>query len=754
MGKDNNGPYIRQLAENENLYSYLQRQTLEEVHRLSGKVWTDFNAHDPGVTLADIANYALTEMDYKLGFGTVDYLTGEDGIFEPERFGLFPPEKVYTTAPVTPEDYRRLFFARIPELENVWVECNAATGGYTVKIALSPFEEEDNGKTVVKQVAKIYNSHRNLCEYLDKVIIVRSAELEFHAEFEIEPGKDASIVLAKLYETILHYLSGGVYVCAPEGLETSGLSPEEWLEGSESIVRVVIPMQKNTEYELYKKLCQVEGIRSFSTCYLMKDGKPQTDFSEGFSLKIPCMEKELKVRIRQGRSVMRVDMEKFTRYLKTFYYAQKRISTNESDIKGIGWGNMTGTYRNILTYSPIAGEFPACYRLSSGQETHASFEAYLKLYDRTIQQGLQEVKELPNVLSIDEKDMDCHSSFRNIYALKSRYLDFLDHLYGVESQPEWLEESNCYGEMESETIGRRMSFLRHVAYLIKNRAKARDITMSEGEHNAPIVKEWFCRLLGINGNEEHTVGNVLPGHNLQLIEKKPDRPLADRLDALLIDERILEPENVTTVTYEQLATDEEGKHKEYSQLRAELPIFNRNRISGDLFRHGISLGNYRIVEAKKDEYLLVFHNKEKGGWTNLGRTDDKKRLNTLANILRRYLLELNRECETVYVLEPVLVRKTEPFQLLIVLPMWTLRFHSPRFREMCRELLRSIIPAHLAGRIYWMDEISMQGFEHCYKLLMRALTNSDLADYSAQLLEVIYELLGKAVEIQTLDDTN
>ena len=30
----------------------------------------------------------------------------------------------------------------------------------------------------------------------------------------------------------------------------------------------------------------------------------------------------------------------------------------------------------------------------------------------------------------------------------------------------------------------------------------------------------------------------------------------------------------------------------------------------------------------------------------------------------------------------------------------------------------------------------------------------DMADYSAQLLEVIYELLGKAVEIQILDDTN
>lgn len=753
MGTGDNEPYIRQLAENENLYSYLQRQTLEEVHRLSGKVWTDFNAHDPGVTLADIANYALTEMDYKLGFGTADYLTGEDGIFEPERFGFFPPEKVYTTAPVTPEDYRKLFFAHIPELENVWVECNVATGGYTVKVVLSPFEE-DNGKEVVKQIKRVYNSHRNLCEYLDKVTIVQSAELEFHAEFEIEPGKDASIVLARLYGTILHYLSGGVYVCTPEELETSGLSPEEWLEGAEGIMRVVIPVQENTEYELYKKLCLVEGIRSFSTCYLMKNGKPQTDFSEGFSLKIPCMEKELKVRIRQGRSVMGVDMEKFTRYLKVFYYTQRRISVNGNGMKGMGWGNVEGIYRDIFTHSPIAGEFPACYRLLPAQETPSSFEAYLKLYDRTIQQGLQEVKELSEVLSIEEKDMDHHSSFRNIHALKSRYLDFLDHLYGVESQPEWLEELNCYGEMENETIGRRMSFLRHVAYLTKNRAKARDVSIPEGEHNAPIVKEWFCRLLGINGNEEHTVGNVLPGHNLQLIEKKPDHPLVDRLDALLIDERILEPENVMAVTYEKLATNEEEKRKEYSQLRVELPIFNQNRISGDLFRHGISLGNYRIVEAKKDEYLLVFHNREKGGWTNLGRTDDKKRLNTLANILRRYFLELNRECETVYVLEPVLARKMEAFRLLVVLPMWTLRFHSPRFREMCRELLRSIIPAHLSGRIYWMDEISMQGFEHCYKLLMRALTNSDLTDYSTQLLDAIYELLGKAVEIQILDDTD
>ncbi|MFR5760050.1 MAG: hypothetical protein ACLUE2_22285 [Bacteroides cellulosilyticus] len=164
--------------------------------------------------------------------------------------------------------------------------------------------------------------------------------------------------------------------------------------------------------------------------------------------------------------------------------------------------------------------------------------------------------------------MGRHSSFRNIYALKSRYLDFLDHLYGVRASPNGWKSQTVMVKWRVRRLDGECHSCVMLPHLIKNRAKARDITMSEGEHNAPIVKEWFCRLLGINGNEEHTVGNVLPGHNLQLIEKKPDRPLADRLDALLIDERMLEPEHVTAVTYEQLATDEEGKRKEYSQLKS------------------------------------------------------------------------------------------------------------------------------------------------------------------------------------------
>ena len=107
-------PYIEQQAAEDALYTRLQRQTLEEVQRLSGKVWTDYNAHDPGVTLADIANYALAELDYKLGFGVADSLTETGRPFDAARFGLFPPVDVYATSPVTEDDYRRMLLATVP----------------------------------------------------------------------------------------------------------------------------------------------------------------------------------------------------------------------------------------------------------------------------------------------------------------------------------------------------------------------------------------------------------------------------------------------------------------------------------------------------------------------------------------------------------------------------------------------------------------------------------------------------------------
>lgn len=572
-------PYIKQPAEGENLYTQLQKQTLKDVQRFSGKVWTDFNIHNPGVTLMDIANYALTEMDYKLNCDLWSYLTPEKEKFEAKRIGLFPAEEVYTTSPITVEDYCQMFYSHIPELANVRIDCNPATGGYTAKLSLAPFEADSD--SIVKQVRELYHSHRNLCEHLEHVIVTQPDELIFHAEFEIEPGASGTRILAKLYCTILQHLSGST------------------------------PQAEQTEYELYKKLRQVKGIHSFSTCYLMKDGEPLTEFSQGYSLLIPQKEEDLKVRIRCGNCRIQVDMEKFTQRLKELYYIEEPDRTDTSDIPDSTESDIEGIDDTLFTHFPIARDFPACYHLSPENEASTvSFEAYLSLYDRIIRQGLQEVKDLRYLFSIEEKDtVDPPSP--HAYMLKSRYLDFLDQLYSVESQPAWMQEFEYSGETEENTLRHRTEFLRHVPRLIKNRAQAVNITREDSKHNVATIKEWFYKILGI---------------------------------------------------------DEE---------------------------------------------------------------------------------ELNHSDEKLHVVEPILCDPSRPFTLLFILPAWTPRFQVPRFREVCKELLRSLLPAHLRGTIYWIDHPSMLKFEEFYQLWRKSLTRQ-YEEVSPIWLRMMDEALSKPEEIHII----
>lgn len=777
---DNDHPYIEQETIENNLYTHLQKYTLDELQRLSGKVWTDFNVHDPGITLADATNYVLTEIDYKLGFELQDYLTDTQGYIDYEKYGLFRPEKVYTTAPVTVEDYRKLFISHFPELEKILVETDIESGNYTIKIVLSPFDKEKKG--VEKAIRHFYHSHRNLCENIKDVIFVNPQRLVFESEFEIETGSDATIILAEVYWTIIQYLSGSIEIIPLENSFFSGLSPEEWLEGTFDGTRVNIPQQRDTEHELYLLLYKIGGIKSFKTCYLLKNGKIQTDFKEGFSLFIPHNMYELQVTITVGNSTAKIDMERFTEELQALYYTRRAASkkntlNDDNKIQVESAFQPSGTYRDIFSHYPIGMDLPGCYQTHSGINSSSftfsdekwyvrQLKAYLKLYDLLAERGLKEVKEIQSLLSIEEhtamlSEMEILGSdvftmkndkkrFRNVFTLKNKYLDLLDGLYGVESNPSWMEEFTYYGESRDERLIKRIEFLRNVTDLKKFRGKARNIKDGHDGYNIPTVKKHLCYLLGMNMNEEISVGNVLPSHNLALLgTRKEEQRYRDQQDAMLINESILDPANIHRIEQDHTFEINNISLEEYEELRMELDIFNSKFISGGLFRGGINLNNYRLVESykktakdNKKEFQLVFWNEEEEKWMNLKRSNDKKKLNRQANVLRCYLCKLNRLCETVYVIEHNLFTTPIPFTLSFVFPKWTARFQSLRLREICGDLVRSLIPPHLKVSLYWLDIPEMQYFEKDYRLWRKALAYETVLEDITYLEEGMMKILN------------
>lgn len=764
-------PYIQQQSEEDALYTKLQRQTIDEAQRLAGNVWTDYNPHDPGITLSEAANHALAELDYKLGFGVTDLLSEKGRPFDGARFGLFPPLEVYVTSPVTENDYRKLLIGSVPGIENARVACDPATGGYAVTLTLTPLakvEEEE----VIRQVTEMLHARRNLCERLVKVEAAATEPLNFEADIVIAPGADATDVLARVYWRILRYLAGDITMEAPDSRMAEESTPEEWLDGSMDAARIVQPCLRNTEHELYGKLVKVEGVRYFRTCFLTRDGVPQTRFAEDSSLRIPKEQEDLKgITLRLGKQAVSVDIDRFLELLEGYYLTREQSIRQAIGAAGTGsWSRPSGTWRDVFGHYPIAADFPDCYRFTPEAEKPTAFEAYTRLYDRVIKGGLKELEALPSLLSISDEKRETRYT-EDAVRLKSRYLDFLDAMYGVESHPAWLAEYNSYGETPAGTLNRRMRFLRNIARLERDRAKARDITLPAENGNTPAVKEWFCLLLGLDPDDGHTVSNVLPKHNLRLVETGQDcmaeegrddpdnggsgHRFFNRIDSLLITERMLRAENVRNVPFMLLAGDEDAKREDYARMRDALPFFNENLITGDLFRGGTRLSNYKTVKVDEEgNHMLVYRHGESGGWTNLGQSHDREGLERLANILRRFLRELNKCSETLYIVEPVLADASRTFEVMLVLPSWTHRFHNARFRDKCRELLRSLVPAHLSGKVYWLREGEMRKFEVCYHQLMCAYADSDLAIDKAAMLGGIDEVTALAEETMDLDDTD
>lgn len=730
----------------DDLYTVLQRRTLAELQRLSGGVWTDYNPHDPGVTVADAVNYALTETDYKLGFSMEDYLTDADGTWPVDRYGLFPASEVYPSAPVTPDDYRRLVLARFPMVENVDVTAVSGNCSYNFILRLSPFFSDEAG--VTGRVRSFLNRHRNLCETIGEVAVGHPHKLTLEAELEIVPGANATEILVQIYWTAMQYLSGSVQL---ESCESGNADLSSWYDGPVKDVRAVLPHQKNTERELFWKLNGTEGIRGFKTCWFRDaQGDAVTDFNDGYVLEIPDSLSGIVVTVRGER--VQADVDEFKEKLKARYFMRSTLRMRHFlQERGQGMQDAHGDTpakemrrkarrRDVYGHYPVAGELPECYRTSGKDFVSGTpvariaeaenFGSYLRLFDLLMERGMGDLAGLKKLLSISEEDSPSRipalpegildmrkrrDRERNVSVLKGKYLDFLDSLYGTDSNPLWLREFEYYDRTDDDRLRRRMAFLRELPGLVRCRLRGVDITGTYGGENVYAVKRHLSLLLGFNYDEEVSVGNILPGHNLILMgEGDKGHRMRELMNSAMIDDSLFDDEMVEAIEPDEPPVNEEERLRRDEDLRRNLPIFNSNWISGSLFREGIRLDNYKLV-PDGNEWILAFRGREERLRMNLGRSDDKERLRGWANALCRYLRGLNRQCEAVYVVEKSLFEPAERLTVLLVFSGWTARTHSPRFRDACTQLARSVIPAHLAMETCWLDASGMQRFEECYR---------------------------------------
>lgn len=99
-------------------FERLRQEGLGYIEKLSSNIWTEYNSHDPGITILEALCYAITELGYRSNFEIKDLLTQASG----QTF--FTARQILTSAPLTITDYRKLL-VDIQGINNAWL----LTGG-------------------------------------------------------------------------------------------------------------------------------------------------------------------------------------------------------------------------------------------------------------------------------------------------------------------------------------------------------------------------------------------------------------------------------------------------------------------------------------------------------------------------------------------------------------------------------------------------------------------------------------------------
>lgn len=191
---------------------------LKHVRRLSRRLWTDHNLHDPGITALELLCYALTDLAYRTRFPMQDLLaTGRDNTGNMAA-QFFTPGQILPNCPLTPRDYRKLMID-LPGVKNAWIDpaphrvygdpvkrtrAIDVKGLYRVRIEYA--DAADRNETRAAAWRQLH-ANRNLCEDFLPIEEVAAQPCSLCAELELETGADPIEIAAQIRFQVARYLA-------------------------------------------------------------------------------------------------------------------------------------------------------------------------------------------------------------------------------------------------------------------------------------------------------------------------------------------------------------------------------------------------------------------------------------------------------------------------------------------------------------------------------------------------------------------
>lgn len=767
--------FIQQKEEHENKgldFEFLKAEGIKLLQELTGDYWTDFNAHDPGITILEQLCYALTDVAFRTDFPVPDLL-GQSK-FESPIFKQ--PADIFTVEPLTINDLRKVFLDEIQELKNIWFvptvqEEHSLKGLFKIYANLAEITDDQSVIENVKQKIKnIFASRRNMCEDIEVVEITSTVDVSITAQIEIDNLHTPEHILADIYFTLNKAFNPDLKFYSLKELIQEGKKLEDIFEGpllkhgfikDEDLKPKVNRMPFS---EITKIMMQVAGVVSVKNMAIRVNNEFKTNQIELSLTEVANLifgkykeDDNFTIQFFKGSlPVQHLDKNSILRKYNELKAGDKRIYHINSPL--IEWTE--GRNIQLKEYFSLQNQFPIIYGIGEDgipndpddkrKAQAKQLKGYLMIFEQIITNYLTQLAKAKELFSPETniensyfyQFLDTIPNGKELYQdnyyqslpeimakednfleRRNRFLDFFLAMHGENwkdySLSEYLGTTDQKLILASE-IKSKMSFLSQLIYLGQNRGQAFDYSdeLAKGENFSGAE----VKLLGLLGLYEGTTNNRF------IFSEERQKEKWEIFEIYQAPEDYRQWLNNTKNPFEQLSPTEFNQYFDWIdendlpepsenpiESAEKLTISNAKKITTAFFRDAINTKLYRLgqFENKGDFYLFI---KDDNDYLLLGKYATYEEGLQIVVDIKMWLETQNAKDETLFIVEHILLRpelEDKEFGFYILDETGTPALKSvQRFNfEERKALLRDIEPILMDYKNYSVERRADGDFE-------------------------------------------
>lgn len=439
-------------------YSFLRKRGLEHIEQLSSDLWTDYNTHDPGITMLEMLCYAITDLASRINMPLENVLAPEDKKAKTIEEQFFKATQILPSKPVTELDYRKLFID-IDGVKNCWlkpyektiyVDCKNDKLGFKPEDLVKKTSEfklqglnsiivdfdtldEDEFPTddlkekkynkIKDEIRTLYHENRNLCEDLLDISKVETHPISVCASIDVHPEADEELVHAKVIRAIDNYFSPSVKFYSLKQMFEKGYTSDEIFEGpvlkngfldSAEVLAAGLRTQVRLS-DIMQLIMKIEGVNvireiSIADC---------SNYSENPDVWLICVDPGKKpVRCKdsaysyyKGVLPVNINKKKVNAYIEELEAAELAEQEKAAENKEIEVPE--GKYLNTNETTTIQNDFPDTYgigefglpsRVATARKSQAKqLKGYLLFFDQILATYFAHLGKVKDLLSVDNR---------------------------------------------------------------------------------------------------------------------------------------------------------------------------------------------------------------------------------------------------------------------------------------------------------------------------------------------------------------